>query len=150
MLDMSNNLRTVASISKPELLMNEGNSILIRFCADEQRAVPMSEVNPQQVNMGDDGVSQLSTEDEETVMAYDVYSVRVEQPISRDKVADAIIQAAYPVDKMQALINNFNLGKEDEDYDKHLAEYNEMQQFRKFAKKVATEVIAEYTEQFCK
>lgn len=148
---MSNNLRSVASLSKPELLMNEGKSILVSFCADEQRAVPMSEVTPQnRINAGGEGVSEQSSEEEETVVAYDVYSVRVEQPISRDKVADAIIQAAYPVDKMQALINNYNLDeKEDEDYEKHRAEYEEMQQFRKLAKRVAKEVIDEYTKQYC-
>lgn len=146
---MGNNLQTMAMVSKPELLLNEGKSILVRFCADEQRAVPMSVAFPEQ-RMGEDGVSSQSTE-EEMVSVYDVYTVRVEQPISRDKVADAIIQAAYPVDKMQALINNHNLDKEeDEDYEKHLAEYNEMQQFRMLAKKVAKQVITEYTEQYCK
>lgn len=148
---MSNNLRAVAMVKKPELLMNEGKSILVSFCAEEQRAVPMSEAFPEmRANMGEDGVSAQSEENEETVMAYDVYTVRVEQPISRDKIADTIIQSAYPVDKMQALINNYNLGKEDEDYDKHLAEYDEMQQFRKLAKQVAKDVIAEYTEKYCK
>lgn len=147
---MSNNLRAMAMVSKPELLLNEGKSILVRFCADEQRSVPMSVAFPEQ-RMGGDGTSSQSSEEEEMVSVYDVYTVRVEQPISRDKVADTIIQAAYPVDKMQALINNHNLDEEDDDdYKEHLAEYNEMQQFRKLAKKVAKDVIAEYTELYCK
>ena len=38
--------------------------------------------------------------------AYAAHVVRISQPVSRDKVIDAIVTAVYPTDKMQAIINN--------------------------------------------
>lgn len=84
--------------------------------------------------------------------AFSAYVVRVEQPLERDKVIDAIVSTAYPSDKMQAIINNHlvNLatladgGKLDEDELAHEEEYKAMQEWRKKAKSVAGDVMEAY------
>lgn len=84
--------------------------------------------------------------------AFSAYVVRVEQPLERDKVIDAIVSAGYPSDKMQAIINNHlvNLatladgGKLDEDELAHEEEYKAMQEWRKKAKSVAGDVMEAY------
>lgn len=84
--------------------------------------------------------------------AFSAYVVRVEQPLERDRVIDAIVSAAYPSDKMQAIINNHlvNLatladgGKLDEDELAHEEEYKAMQEWRKKAKSVAGDVMEAY------
>lgn len=83
--------------------------------------------------------------------AYAAHVVRIEQPVERDKVIDAIVSEAYPTDKMQAIINNHfaNLGviadggTLDADELAHEEEYNAMQDWRKKAKSVASDVMAE-------
>lgn len=84
--------------------------------------------------------------------AYAAHVVRISQPVSRDKVIDAIISEAYPTDKMQAIINNHfvNLGViadggtlKDADELAHEEEYVAMQEWRKKAKSVASDVMAE-------
>lgn len=84
--------------------------------------------------------------------AYAAYVVRISQPVSRDKVIDAIVSEAYPTDKMQAIINNHfaNLGViadggtlKDADELAHEEEYVAMQEWRKKAKSVASDVMAE-------
>lgn len=84
--------------------------------------------------------------------AFSAYVVRVEQPLERGKVIDAIVSAAYPRDKMQAIINNHfvNLAriadgkKLDADELSHEEEYNAMQEWRKKAKSVASDVMESY------
>lgn len=84
--------------------------------------------------------------------AFSAYVVRIEQPLKRDKVIDAIVSAAYPSDKMQAIINNHlvNLatiadgGKLDEDELSHEEEYKAMQEWRTKAKSVASDVMESY------
>ena len=86
-----------------------------------------------------------------TRMAYAAHVVRIEQPVERDKVIDAIVSEAYPTDKMQAIINNHfaNLGvlvdggMLDADELAHEEEYVDMQEWRKKAKSVASDVMAE-------
>lgn len=84
--------------------------------------------------------------------AYAAHVVRINQPVSRDKVIDAIVSEAYPTDKMQAIINNHfvNLGViadggtlRDADELAHEEEYVAMQEWRKKAKSVASDVMAE-------
>lgn len=90
-----------------------------------------------------------------TRMAYAAHVVRINQPVSRDKVIDAIVSEAYPTDKMQAIINNHfaNLAKIadgkklDTDDEEHEAEYNSMQEWRTKAKRVASDVMAEFSNQ---
>lgn len=84
--------------------------------------------------------------------AFSAYVVRVGQPLERGKVIDAIVSAAYPSDKMQAIINNHfaNLAKIadgkklDADELSHEEEYNAMQEWRKKAKSVASDVMESY------
>ena len=83
--------------------------------------------------------------------AYAAHVVRIDQPVERDKVIDAIVSEAYPTDKMQAIINNHfaNLGvlvdggMLDADELAHEEEYVAMQEWRKKAKSVASDVMAE-------
>ena len=87
-----------------------------------------------------------------TRMAYAAHVVRIEQPVERGKVIDAIVTAVYPTDKMQAIINNHfaNLAKIadgkklDADDEEHEAEYDAMQEWRTKAKAVAKDVIDNY------
>ena len=90
-----------------------------------------------------------------TRMAYAAHVVRIEQPMERGKVIDAIVTAVYPTDKMQAIINNHfaNLAKIadgkklDTDDEEHEAEYNSMQEWRTKAERVARDVVAEFSNQ---
>ena len=118
----------------PKTLEREGKNIRINFDVD---------------------VTELPSEtDNEEVKrtAFSAYVVRVEQPLERGKVIDAIVSAAYPSDKMQAIINNHlvNLatladgGKLDKDELAHEEEYKAMQEWRKKAKSVASDVMEAY------
>ena len=90
-----------------------------------------------------------------TRKAYAANVVRIEQPVERGKVIDAIVTAVYPTDKMQAIINNHfaNLAKIadgkklDTDDEEHEAEYNAMQDWRTKAKRVASDVMEELSNQ---
>ena len=59
---------------------------------------------------------------------------------TRSDVINAVITEEYPLDKMEAVINNYLLDPEDEEAK---AEMDAMQDFRKAAKKFADEVIEE-------
>ena len=119
--------------SVPSLVENEGKTILVRFVEEERKV----EVEGKEMTV------------------YDGYSIRISQPLSKDKIVDAIITGRYPTDKMQALINNHfaNLAKIadgkklDSDDEEHEAEYNSMQDWRTKAKRVASNVMAELSNQ---
>lgn len=118
----------------PKTLEYEGKSIRINF-----------DVDVTELASGTDNEELKRT-------AFSAYVVRVEQPLERGKVIDAIVSAAYPSDKMQAIINNHfaNLAKIadgkklDADDEEHEAEYNAMQEWRKKAKVVASDVMESY------
>lgn len=121
----------------PSLIEYEGNFIRINF-------------DVEQIELEN---SMDSSEGKNTTrMAYAAYVVRIEQPLERGKVVDAIVSSAYPTDKMQAIINNHfaNLAtiadgkKLDADDEEHEAEYEAMQSWRTKAKAVATDVIDNY------
>ena len=114
---------------QPPLVTDEGKSILVCFGMEEK------EETYETVN-----AKGKTTEAKRTV--WEGYAVRADQPISRDKVIDAIVTAAYPQDVMQAVVNNHLLDEaDDEDYKGHLAEWTAMQQWRKQAKQVAKDVM---------
>lgn len=121
----------------PSLIEYEGNTIRINF-----------DVEQIELDNGMDTNKGKRT----TRMAYAAHVVRIEQPVERGKVVDAIVSSAYPTDKMQAIINNHfaNLSKIaddkklDADDEEHEAEYNAMQEWRTKAKAVATDVIDNY------
>lgn len=121
----------------PSLIEYEGNFIRINF-------------DVEQVEL-ENGMG--SNEGKKTTrMAYAAHVVRIEQPVERGKVIDAIVTAVYPTDKMQAIINNHfaNLAKIadrkklDADDEEHEAEYDAMQEWRTKAKAVAKNVIDNY------
>lgn len=121
----------------PSLIEYEGNTIRINF-----------DVEQIELENGMDSNKGKNT----TRMAYAAHVVRIEQPLERGKVVDAIVSSAYPTDKMQAIINNHfaNLAKIadgkklDSDDEEHEAEYEAMQKWRTKAKAVATDVIDNY------
>lgn len=125
----------------PSLIEHEGNFIRINFDVDEIKLDNGTDSND--INEGNDTAPRT---------VYSAYVVRIEQPMERDKVIDAIVRAAYPNDKMQAIINNHfaNLAKIadgkklDADDEEHEAEYEAMQEWRTKAKAVATDVIDNY------
>lgn len=121
----------------PSLIEYEGNTIRINFDVEQIELA----------NGTDSSEGRKATR-----MAYAAHVVRIEQPMERGKIVDAIVSSAYPTDKMQAVINNHfaNLdkiadGKKlDADDKEHEAEYEAMQEWRTKAKAVATDVIDNY------
>lgn len=121
----------------PNLIEYEGNTIRINF-----------DVEQIELENGMDSNEGKKT----TRMAYAAHVVRIEQPVERGKVIDAIATAVYPTDKMQAIINNHfaNLAKIadgkklDADDEEHEAEYDAMQEWRTKAKAVAKDVLDNY------
>lgn len=119
---------------QPQTLVFEGSVIRINFC-----------VEGVDIAVGNTASEEGESESKETRRVYEGYSVRIPQPMDRDKLIDAIVSAAYPSDKMQAIINNHALDeKDDEGYEEHLAEWKEMQKWRKTAKDVALEAMSVY------
>lgn len=121
----------------PSLIEYEGNTVRINF-----------DVEQVELENGTDSNEGKKT----TRMAYAAHVVRIEQPMERGKVIDAIVTAVYPTDKMQAIINNHfaNLAKIadgkklDADDEEHEAEYDSMQEWRTKAKAVAKDVLDNY------
>lgn len=127
----------------PKTVEYEGKYVRINFDID---VTEVSLGNTENDNVGD---SKDKKKTVATRSAFSAYVVRVAHPLERDKVIDAIVSAGYPSDKMQAIINNHlvNLatladgGKLDNDELAHEEEYNDMQEWRKKAKTVASEVM---------
>ena len=130
----------------PKTVEYEGKYVRINFDID---VTEVSLGNTENDNVGD---SKGKNKTVATRSAFSAYVVRVAHPLERDKVIDAIVSAGYPSDKMQAIINNHlvNLatladgGKLDNDELAHEDEYNAMQEWRKKAKTVASEVMKIY------
>ena len=121
----------------PDLIEYEGNVVRINFDVEQIELAN---------NMDGNEGKKASRK------AYAAHVVRINQPVTRDKVIDAIVSEAYPTDKMQAIINNHfvNLGViadggtlRDADELAHEEEYVAMQEWRKKAKSVASDVMAE-------
>lgn len=108
---------------EPDMVTSEGNNKLITFDVEE--------VKVKNEAMGEGGEVPETTQ-------YAAYCVRVDEPVTRDRIIAAIITAAYPSDEMQAIINNHLLDPTDEE---HEAEFNEMQQWRTHAKEIASKVM---------
>ena len=125
----------------PGLIEYEGNVVRINFDVEQIELVN---------NMDSNAGKKASR------MAYAAHVVRISQPVTRDKVIDAIVTSVYPTDKMQAIINNHfaNLGViadggtlKDADELAHEEEYVAMQEWRKKAKSVASDVMEELFKQ---
>ena len=130
----------------PKTVEYEGKYVRINFDID------VTEVSLGNTENDSEGDSKGKKKTVATRSAFSAYVVRVAHPLGRDKVIDAIVSAAYPSDKMQAIINNHlvNLatladgGKLDEDELAHEEEYKAMQEWRKKAKSVASDVMETY------
>lgn len=107
---------------EPDMVTSEGNNKLITFDVEE--------VKVKNEAMGEGEATETTQ--------YAAYCVRVDEPVTRDRIIAAIITAAYPSDEMQAIINNHLLDPTDEE---HEAEFNEMQQWRTHAKEIASQVM---------
>ena len=105
------------------MFTSEGNNKLITFDVEE--------VKVKNEAMGEGGEATETTQ-------YAAYCVRVDEPVTRDRIIAAIITAAYPMDEMQAVQNNYMFDPSDEE---HKAEYNAMQQWRTHAKEIASKVM---------
>lgn len=130
----------------PKTVEYEGKYVRINFDID------VTEVSLGNTENDSEGDSKGKKKTVATRSAFSAYVVRVAHPLERDKVIDAIVSAGYPSDKMQAIINNHlvNLatladgGNLDNDELAHEEEYNAMQEWRKKAKTVASEVMKIY------
>ena len=127
----------------PKTVEYEGKYVRINFDID------VTEVSLGNTENDSEGDSKGKKKTVATRSAFSAYVVRVAHPLERDKVIDAIVSAGYPSDKMQAIINNHlvNLAtlaygvKLDNDELAHEEEYNAMQEWRKKAKTIASEVM---------
>ena len=108
---------------RPGLVTNEGQGVLICFDVEEVEVV--------QESMGDEDKSI-------SMPMFEAYAVRVDHPVTRSRVVDSIVTAAYPADVMQAIINNHLLGDGNVE---HEAEFSAMQQWRTLAKRTADDVL---------
>lgn len=130
----------------PKTVEYEGKYVRINFDID------VTEVSLGNTENDSEGDSKDKKKTVATRSAFSAYVVRVAHPLERGKVIDAIVSAAYPSDKMQAIINNHfaNLAKIadgkklDADDEEHETEYNAMQEWRTKAKTVASEVMNIY------
>ena len=85
-------------------------------------------------------------EEEETTNLYDCENIDVKGS-SYSAIVNAIMVDRYPSDKVQAVLLNYQDALDatseitDEKRAEYLAEYNEMQAYRKYAKSIAQTVI---------
>lgn len=107
---------------QPDLIVNEGSQVRINFDAEQV------EKEFQPAGDGEPVVRRI----------WEAYVVRLDEPLTRSRVIDAIVCAEYPNDKMQAVVNNYLATPEDAD---RKAEFDNMQAWRQKAKQVADEVM---------
>ena len=109
--------------NRPSLVSDESKNVLISFDIEAvEKEIPS-------MDGGEPVVREI----------FEANTVRVEKPVERSKVIDAIISAEYPNDKMQAVVNNYLATPKDAD---RKAEFEAMQAWRVKAKQVADEVMA--------
>ena len=109
--------------NRPQLVTDEGKDVLISF--------DIEAVEKEFPSM--DGGEPVVRE------VFEAYTVRVDKPVERSKVIDAIITAEYPNDRMQAVVNNYLATPKDAE---RKAEFEAMQEWRAHSKDVADEVMA--------
>ena len=109
--------------NRPELVTDEGKNVLICF--------DIEAIEKEFPSMGDDEPVKREV--------FEACSVRIDKPVTRDRVIDGIVSAEYPNDRMQAVVNNYLLNQKDVE---HKAEFDAMQEWRAKAKTVAGDVIA--------
>ena len=122
--------------SAPSLVTDEGRTLLICFDAEE---VTVTTPSTSDSESSDSESSDSASNAVRT--AYEAYTVRVSLPTTYEQVTSAIIDAAYPSDQMQAIINNHLL---ESDNTEHEAEFAAMQQWRAGAKTIAKQVMEQW------
>ena len=108
---------------KPSLLEKEGDVVRINFDVEEvEKEFP-------------------AVGDEEPIIRkiWEAFVVRVSEPITRSRIIDVIVNAGYPRDVMDAVINNYLLNQKDAD---NKAEFDKMQEWRAKAKQVADTILS--------
>lgn len=108
---------------QPSLIVHEGTQVRINFDVEEvEKEFP-------------------SMDGEETIKRkiWEAYVVRLDAPLTRSRIVDAIVTAGYPNDVMQAVQNNYLANPKDKDAK---AEMDDMQAWRVKAKQVADDVMA--------
>lgn len=144
-------IKKVIFSERPELIHNEGETVMIAFGVTEVELIKEKDIadasskSDKVLSAGDsdsNGGTEVTAEVEKTT-SYEAYCVRMRHPLDRSSVIDAIVSAAYSHDEMEAINNNFLLdvsaGEVDEE---HRREFDEMQAWRRTAKEVASEVVA--------
>lgn len=116
---------------EPKLIENLGNGIV--------------EINFDYIHTTETVPTSMHTEGEEADAVQERecwrgYTVQMQHPLTRSRIIDHIVRAAYPDDMMQAIINNHLLDPDDAE-DK--VEFDEMQQWRKHAKAIAALVLGD-------
>lgn len=122
--------------SAPSLVTDEGRTLLICFGAEEVTVTTPSTTDTEAT---DSESSEAASNTVRTV--YEAYTVRVSLPTTYEQVTSAIIDAAYPSDQMQAIINNHLL---ESDNAEHEAEFTAMQEWRAGAKTIAKQVMEQW------
>ena len=122
--------------SAPSLVTDEGRTLLICFDAEE---VTVTTPSTSESEASDTESSEAASNAVRTV--YEAYTVRVSLPTTYEQVTSAIIDAAYPSDQMQAIINNHLL---ESDNAEHEAEFAAMQEWRAGAKTIAKQVMEQW------
>ena len=119
-------MKKVTFDNSPELVVNEGKVVRINF------DVESAEQTFPAMDGGEDIVRTV----------YMAYVVRVSQPVTRDKIINAIVTANFPNDKMQAVVNNYLATPEDAE---RKQEFGDMQAWRIHAKEIADQVMSQMT-----
>lgn len=127
--------------SAPSLVTDEGRTLLICFDAEEVTVTTPSTSDSESSDSEstDSDSSEAASNAVRTV--YEAYTVRVSLPTTYEQVTSAIIDAAYPSDQMQAIINNHLL---ESDNAEHEAEFAAMQEWRAGAKTIAKQVMEQW------
>lgn len=114
--------------STPSLVTDEGRTLLICFGAEEK-----------EVTFPTTGTSDEPSDETRTIC--EAYAIRVSLPTTYEQITSAIIDAQYPSDQMQAIINNHLL---ESDNAEHEAEFAAMQEWRANAKTIAKQVMEQW------
>lgn len=123
--------------SAPSLVTDEGRTLLICFDAEDVTVTTPSTTDTEAT----DSESSEAADSNTVRTVYEAYTVRVALPTTYEQVTSAIIDAAYPSDQMQAIINNHLL---ESDNAEHEAEFTAMQQWRAGAKTIAKQVMEQW------
>ena len=108
--------------TKPELTVEEGKVLRINYGVEEKETT----------------IPAMGEEESVARTVYEAYVTRASLPVTYDSVVQAIVEDAYPSDRMQAVVNNYLHDSSDEE---NLAEYNAMQEWRQYAKDIARAVV---------